>query len=199
MKEHLDSADDSDAIIAPRRSLPDWNVVSTVRDKHFIKACEVLAEFGPTKRTGYINVIVTRVADIRQCMDTLRDWYGCYPELPEVFGRVVPAQQTIDFATASEFEEKAKAVAIGWIAQLAGKSFHVRMHRRGGKTLIPSHKEEQLLADAIIGALQTDGTAGRIEFGDPDFILAIETVGNRAGLSLWSRDELHRYPFLRID
>jgi len=30
-------------------------------------------------------------------------------------------------------------------------------------------------------------------------VIDIETVGNRAGLSLWARDDLRHYPFLRID
>jgi hypothetical protein len=29
--------------------------------------------------------------------------------------------------------------------------------------------------------------------------LAVETLGNCAGLSLWTREELRRYPVLRLD
>jgi hypothetical protein len=43
------------------------------------------------------------------------------------------------------------------------------------------------------------GNPGRITFADPDAILALETVDCRAGLSLWSREDLQRYPFLHLD
>ena len=43
------------------------------------------------------------------------------------------------------------------------------------------------------------GRPGRINFDDPDHVIDIETVGSRAGLSLWARDDLRCYPFLRID
>jgi tRNA(Ser,Leu) C12 N-acetylase TAN1 len=43
------------------------------------------------------------------------------------------------------------------------------------------------------------GTPARVTFEDPDFIVAVETVGQRAGMSLWSREELQRYPFVRLD
>jgi hypothetical protein len=29
--------------------------------------------------------------------------------------------------------------------------------------------------------------------------VAVETVGTQAGLSLWTREDLKRYPFLRLD
>jgi hypothetical protein len=37
---------------------------------------------------------------------------------------------------------------------------------------------------------------GRIGFDDPDFIIHIETIDRRAGMALWSRDDMQRYPFL---
>ena len=43
------------------------------------------------------------------------------------------------------------------------------------------------------------GTPGRISFEDPDAIIAIETIGQRAGMSFWRRADLQRYPFLRVD
>ena len=35
-------------------------------------------------------------------------------------------------------------------------------------------------------------------FEDPDCVLLIETVGQRGGLALWTREELKRYPFLPV-
>jgi tRNA(Ser,Leu) C12 N-acetylase TAN1 len=41
--------------------------------------------------------------------------------------------------------------------------------------------------------------SARVSFADPDYILALETVGQRAGLSLWDRVQRARYPFLGLD
>jgi tRNA(Ser,Leu) C12 N-acetylase TAN1 len=47
--------------------------------------------------------------------------------------------------------------------------------------------------------LEMAGAEGEITFEDPDAILALETVGTRAGLSLWTREDLQRYPLLHLD
>jgi hypothetical protein len=59
--------------------------------------------------------------------------------------------------------------------------------------------EERFLDDLLLDSLKKEGTPGRITFTDPDFIIAVETVGNRGGLSLWSREDLQRYQFLGLD
>lgn len=48
-------------------------------------------------------------------------------------------------------------------------------------------------------ALEARGTPARIDFSDPDAILAVETVGQRAGLSLWSREVIARHPLPGLD
>jgi tRNA(Ser,Leu) C12 N-acetylase TAN1 len=55
------------------------------------------------------------------------------------------------------------------------------------------------LSDALLEATGEAGRPGHITFEDPDAIVAVETVGTQAGLSLWMREDLKRYPFLRLD
>ena len=73
------------------------------------------------------------------------------------------------------------------------------MHRRGFKGRISSQQEERLLDDAILDSLSAAGTPARITFDDPDAVIDVETVGNQAGASLWTREELNRYPFLGVN
>jgi hypothetical protein len=40
---------------------------------------------------------------------------------------------------------------------------------------------------------------GRIAFTDPDAVVAIDTIDDRAGVSLWTRDDLARHRLLRPD
>jgi tRNA(Ser,Leu) C12 N-acetylase TAN1 len=83
--------------------------------------------------------------------------------------------------------------------KLAGKSFHVRVHRRGFRRQLSARNEEQQLGAVLFEALEAAGSPATVTFGDPDAIVVIETVGERAGVSLFSREDMQRCPFLRFD
>jgi hypothetical protein len=73
------------------------------------------------------------------------------------------------------------------------------MHRRGFKGRLSSQAEELFLAHFLIDSLQQQGSAAELRFENPDFILALETLGQRAGMSLWSREQIARYTLLSLD
>ena len=178
----------------------DWNVVVTARERGFVMTCEVLGELGRIERTAYYNVLVMRVDDRERFLSDLRAMVSHDPRLGTfAFARVVPLARLFDFATPEAFETRAREAALGWLPQLAGRRFHVRMHRRGFKGALPSQEEERFLDRALLEALANRDTPGAIDFDDPDAILDVETVDGRAGLALWTREELERYPFLRLD
>jgi tRNA(Ser,Leu) C12 N-acetylase TAN1 len=177
----------------------DWNVVVTVREGRFVQACELLEELGPVVRTDYFNVLVMKVDGIDHLLETLSQWIAADPSILTILARVMPVTHTFDFQTVEEFEVHARQVVLSWVPHLAGKRFHVRMHRRGFKGRLSSIDEEKFLDILLLEALESAGTPGRISFEDPDVIIAVETVGNRAGLSLWTREDLQRYPFLHLD
>jgi len=62
-----------------------------------------------------------------------------------------------------------------------------------------SPNEERLLDDFLPGALDRAGRPGHVVFENPNAIVVIETVGPRAGDTLWKREDMDRYPFLRLD
>jgi hypothetical protein len=64
---------------------------------------------------------------------------------------------------------------------------------------LTSQHEESFLDGVLLEAVAQTGRPGHIAFADPDAIIALETVDNRAGLSLWRREDVQRYPFLRLD
>lgn len=97
----------------------------------------------------------------------------------------MPATGLFQFQSAEEFEAKARDIVLGWRSKLSGKSFRVRVHRRGFKEALPSQHEERMLNYSLLEALEHVGKCGRIDFEDPDFVVDIETVGQRAGVSLW--------------
>ena len=180
--------------------MKDWNVIVTVNDSEsFRKARREFQRFGDVAPTDYHNVLVLCVPDVPKFVQHLSSIIETDKSLLNCVSRVAPAGFALDFQTPEEFRIKARAVVLGWAALLCGHSFHVRMHRRGLKSELPSPSVEQFLNDAILSAASERGAPSRIDFSDPDYVIDVETVGNRAGLPLWSRNELRRLPFLRVD
>lgn len=180
-------------------AIADWNVVASVHERGFVRACELLGELGPVSRTEFYNVLVMKVEDVRRFLEALRTLIDETPDAHAVLARVVPVTRTFTFQTAEEFEAKAMNAAAPWMTELAGKRFHVRMRRRGFKGKLSSQQEERFLDEFILRRLDEDAMPGRIDFEDPDAVVAVETLGQRAGLSLWTREDLERYPFVRVD
>lgn len=174
-------------------------MVASVQPEGYGRARRILEAWGPVGKTDYFNVVTVRVETVDAFLDGLRSLVEREPGTLNYLARAVPCRSTFDFSSPGEFAEKSAAVSLGWVHDLAGRSFHVRMHRRGFKGKMSSQAEEQRLAEAVLGELVRVGTPGRVAFDDPDAILSVETVGGRAGLSLWTREELARYPFLGLD
>jgi tRNA(Ser,Leu) C12 N-acetylase TAN1 len=174
----------------------DWNVVVTLAERSFREAVRLLRKSGTVKRTAYYNVLGMKVADPEVFLADFAAAVGASPGILNFVSHVVPAQETFDFSTAEEFEARARAIALAWAPKLSGKSFHVRLHRRGFKGVLSTPREERFLDEALLSVLQA---TGRIGFADPDAVIQIETIDGRAGMSLWTRDEMRRYPFLGTD
>ncbi len=177
----------------------DWNVIATVHGDGFREGRKILEGLGRVAPSEFFNVLVMRVDDPGAFLEDLGRRIEEEPGVMNFVSRVVPAQHVFDFRSAEEFEAKAREIALAWAPRLAGKRFHVRMHRRGFKGRMTSPAEERFLDEALLAALEEAGTPGKITFDDPDAVVSIETVGNRAGMSLWTREELRRYPFLHVD
>jgi tRNA(Ser,Leu) C12 N-acetylase TAN1 len=140
-----------------------------------------------------------KVPDIRAFLETLRDWIANYPDTQETLSRVGPVEHTFCFQSPEEFERGARELAETHLSKLAGKSFHVRMHRRGWKGRLETPAQERLIGEFLFEGLASAETPARVDFKDPDAILAVETLDTRGGMALWSREDLNRYPFLKLD
>jgi tRNA(Ser,Leu) C12 N-acetylase TAN1 len=185
-----------------RMATMDWNVIATVYDRRALRrARRFLSRYGEVARTDFHNVLVLQVpnteAFLAAMAAALEDNAGIFNDI----SRIMPAHATFSFESIAEFEDKARSIALQWADRLAGTSFHVRLHRRAGDTSakLRTHTEEVFLDNAILQHQSETEQPGRIRFEDPDYVLDIETVGPRAGMSIWSRDDLRRFPFLHID
>ncbi len=176
-----------------------WNVVVTVYERHYQLACQLLGTFGEVAETDYFNVLAMQVEDPLGALGDIEAAADKDPALHECLSRVMPVTTSFDFQTPREFEDRAREAAAVWLPDLAGKCFHVRMHRRGFKGRLSSQKEELFLDHFLIERLQAQGEDADIGFENADFILAVETLGQRAGMSLWSREQIACHPLLKLD
>ena len=176
-----------------------WNVVITVHEGFYRQALEYMKTLGTVHETDYFNVLVLEVADTGKAMETLKDMLAEEPEARHAVAHFVPASQTFFYTSPAEFTEQAKNAVLFRADELAGKKFHVRIKRRGFKKRISSLEEESLLNTLLLETLEKKGTPGIINFSNPDAVVVIETVGQQAGVSLFTREDLARYPFLQVD
>ncbi len=177
----------------------DWNVLITTREGGYSRAKRRLQRIGPVGRTTFFNVLVMKADDIPYLLETLRDWVTTDPTLMTCLARVVPATHCFDFQDLHEFEVRTREIFLGWLPALAGKSFHVRVHPRGLGEEMKRMQEEQALDTLLLTDLEQAGMPGRMKFEDPEAIVDVETLGHRAGVSLWTRDDIRRDPFLGLD
>lgn len=179
--------------------MQDWNAIASVREDCYKHGRRLLEAFGAVEPTDYYNVLGLKAADGSHLADSLREAVAHDPRFLHCISRVVPVTHTFKFSSPEEFESRARQSAGLLLPSLHDKAFHVRMHRRGFREHLSSQHEEQMLDRYILEQLEARGSPGRITFDDPDAIVAIETVGQWAGTSLWTREDLARYSFLGLD
>ncbi len=179
--------------------MKDWNIVVTIYQESFRRALRALRDIGPAEPGPYHNVLVMKVDDPIAVLEAVENLTEERPALYDAIARVAPAMRTFDFSSAEGFKDNAKSIVLEWLPGLTGKSFHTRLHRRGPQPGLHSPDVERFLNDVIIEATAKAGLPGRISFTDPDAVIVIDTVDDRAGLALWTREDIARHRLLRPD
>jgi tRNA(Ser,Leu) C12 N-acetylase TAN1 len=179
--------------------MTNWNIVITIQEHFFQQAWQCLKQFGVLAKTDFYNVLVMQTKDTQQTLQQLQEKLTADADLQTAISRVMPVTYGFTFQTAEQFENKARAIVETLLPEVANKTFHVRLHRRGFKGRLSTIEEEKFLDTYILDQLEQSGSPCKINFDDPDVIIAVETVAQQAGISLWSREDLQRYPILKLD
>lgn len=177
--------------------MKDWNVVITVFQDGFRRALRALGDLGAIERSPYHNVLVMKVDEPTALLAAIEARTEESTAIYDAISRVAPATCSFDFQSEQDFLERTRSILTEWSPRLAGRSFHVRLHRRGTKHDLGTQETEHLLNDAVLATTMKGGIAGKISFTDPDAVFAIDTIDDRAGLALWTREDLVRYHVLR--
>jgi tRNA(Ser,Leu) C12 N-acetylase TAN1 len=174
----------------------DWNLVVTAHGGRRHDLVHALRPIVRLVRAGYAEVLVGRTDDVEACLAAIAARAADPVFAAEILARVVPVERT--FALAPEIEPQL-VVEIGSIADtLVDRSFHVRVERRGHKHLLQSDHLERVLGTTLVDALRARGHTPRVTFDDPDVIVAVELIGDAAGIGLVPREMRARYPFVRL-
>lgn len=179
--------------------MKDWNVVISVYQDGFRRALRALEEYGPVERSPYHNVLVMRVDDPKALLEAIEQRTELNTALYDAISRVAPAMCTLDFHSIEEFKKKITSVLIEWLPRLTGRSLHVRLHRRGDRYELRTPDVERLFDDFLLDLTAAKGTRCRISFTDPDAVIVIDTIDGRAGIGLWTHEDIARHRLLRPD
>jgi tRNA(Ser,Leu) C12 N-acetylase TAN1 len=179
--------------------MKDWNVVVTIYQAGFRRALRACQEYGQAERSPYHNVMVMKVEDPIALLRDVERRTEENPGLYDAIARVAPAARAFDFQSAEEFKQGVLSIMFEWLPCLKGRPFHVRLHRRGPNLDLRSQDAERYFDDAVIDATGKAGLPARISFGDPDIVIVIDTIDDRAGLAMWTREDLARHRLLRPD
>ena len=179
--------------------MKDWNLVVTIFQDGFRRTIRALRNLGPIEKTPYHNVLVMSVDEPVKVLEAIELKTEESTALYDAISRVSPARHSFDFESADDFLQKARDVLVTWAPKLTAKSSHVRLHCRGPKYNLGTQQTEHLLNEIILDETAKLGSPAKLSFTDPDAVIAIDTIDNRAGMALWTREGLSRHRLLRPD
>ena len=186
-------------MLAAGALVKDWNTIVTIYQQGFKRAMRALQKIGPTERTPYYNVLAMKVDEPIVALETIERWTEEQPALYDTIARVAPAESTFEFQSPDEFDDRVKSLLLEWLPKLARRSFHVRLHHRGSWFGLHTPDAERLFDDFIVAETGKSGAPARIGFTAPDAVIVIDTIDNRAGVAMWTREDIERHRLLRPD
>lgn len=177
----------------------EFNLVVTLESGgRFRHLMEELKSYGEFHKTEFLGVILGRVEDPEAFLETVRQKREKQLIAFQDMGRVIPVDRVFSFHE-EQFLDRLKEAVRPCIEALAGKRFYVRLERRGFKGRIISPEverdvdgfiEEELAAGAL--------AAASVDFENPQAVVVVETVGDRCGVGLLTREQMDRYDFVRV-
>lgn len=191
------SVDPSTQESSEATTTPVWNVVLTARDhgqRHLVRLVKRLGDF---RWSPFLGVLIGRVEDHEAFCDQLRRNEEDRPGSLHPLARVVPVDRTFRFQTDTLAAQLREAV-LTYCALIDDGSFYARIERRGHAGQIHTQPLEQELAGALIEALREQDQVPRVDFKDPDTIIAVELIGDECGVGVITRTMRERFPFVKV-
>jgi tRNA(Ser,Leu) C12 N-acetylase TAN1 len=175
----------------------DWNVLATSVEGARPVLMSGLRRLGVFRGAGYRNVAIGRVEDVAAFLAAWRDAMAGDTMLAAAVGRVLPIACTFRLDAADPTASLLAAVE-ALAPEIDGRSFYVRVARRGLRDVLDSSEAERTLGTALWRRIEASGRTPRVVFDDPEVVIAAETLGDRGGIGLLDRALRAAYPFVRV-
>jgi tRNA(Ser,Leu) C12 N-acetylase TAN1 len=176
----------------------EFNIVVTMASEgRFRHLMEELEPHGEFRRTEFLGVILGRIEDSGTFLETVREKRSPQLIAFQDLARVIPLETVFTFH-ADDFVERVCEAIRPCIETLADKRFYVRLERRGFKGRIVSPEAERTIDAFIEEKLAKEGKSAQIDFEQPDAVVVVETIGDRCGVGLLTRELMERYDFVRV-
>ena len=180
------------------RPIGAWNLVVTAQEGEGRRLRRALRPLVSLEWSPFRNVAFSWVSDQSAFLEALGALWTAEPRLACWLGKVIPVDATF-VVDESRLLGDLERITTRWLARLAGGTFHARVVRRGHKGTIDSPAIERELGARLVELTQSQGAPATVTFGDPDFIIDVELVGEVGGVALLSRALRARHAFVRAD
>jgi tRNA(Ser,Leu) C12 N-acetylase TAN1 len=177
--------------------MKDWNILVTIPPGQARELLPVLNRLGEFARSEFKGILTGRVEDVERFLEEVRRASEEHAEWIPFLLRVLPLERTFLF-TPQTFEAQLQEAVTPFVRRMSDGTFHVRLERRGHKGKIVSPEVERRLGEYMMNVATQQGKKLHVSFQDSNYVVAAETVGNRCGVTLVTRERRARYPFVKI-
>ncbi len=180
-----------------KRTIMEWNILATANRRQERYLLRLLSKYGEFKGSGYRDVVIGRVEDVNTFLGTLETMRQEKPEKLRPLSQIVPIERTFQFEL-SDFKDTLREAISPYVELIENSRFYVRVERRGHKGEISSLEVEQEMDAFVLEALKNTGKLAQVSFKYPEKIIIVETIENRAGVGLVTREMKEKYPFIKV-
>ncbi len=177
--------------------MKEWNILATAFWGRGKDALRLLTQYGEFNGSGFKDVLQGHVEDINLFLEKLELMRQENPDRVTSLSQILPLERTFSFDL-SNFMEKLKEAVLPYVEKVEGKKFYVRAKRRGHKGEMSSLEIEKEISSFIFEELQKAGKIAQVSFSDPDVVIIVETIANRAAVAFITREIRGKYPLIRI-
>lgn len=181
----------------PAPTIEHWNVLVTTRNSRQRDVRRALAPVQRLFASGLRNVLIGQVDDMDVLLAGIEAACERQPFLRHWIGHVRPIERTFALDLPS-FPEQLERECAGFLDRVGGRTFHVRVARRGNKGHIDTHATEVRLGAFLHDTLVARGLHPTVTFRDPDFVVTVDVLRDIVGLSIIPRALRQRSPFIKV-
>ena len=177
--------------------MKDWNILATAFWGRGKDTLRLLALHGEFKGSGFKDVLQGHVEDVNLFLEKLESMRQENPDKMSSLSQILPLERPFSFSL-PDFMDKLKEAILPYVEKVEGKKFYVRVKRRGHKGEMSSLEIERKISSFMFEKLEKAAKQAHVSFSDPDVMIIVETIANRAAVALITREMRKKCPLIRV-